>query len=275
MKLAFLDETRIRNNPYTRLNLYCPLQPAHRHSFFEFVLVVNGVCKHSLNGGKREDLPSGTLLLIRPNEYHEIGFSGRDCQYRDFYVTQELMQEICRFFGENFYQELLHREEGYKINLSVNELNTITAKSTHFNNPFTYSKNETHLAQLHRAIIVELLGIFVEQSIPKIPNIPDWLNTLHTRLTHFDYISLSLDEIIQKTGFSHGYVCQMFKEHFHESLISFHNKNKVIYSCNLLGNMKIIDISFLLGWDNPKNYAIQFKRIFGCSPSQYLKRQNS
>ena len=273
MNIPFFDESKIKKNPYTKLNVYCPLQPAHRHSFFEFVLVVHGTCQHSLNGQSRERLPQGTLLLIRPNEYHEIGFAGQDCTYRDYYVTAQDMEHICNSLDENFYQELVARETPYKIMLSVNELNTIIDKSAHFNNPYVFNENKTQLPQLHRAIITQLLGAFIEQTVPKKASIPDWLNTLHTHLTHFDYIFLSLDEIVQKTGYSHGYVCQMFKEYFHESLISIHNKNKVIYSCNLLGNMKIIDISCLLGWENPKNYALQFRKVFNYSPSVYLKMQ--
>ena len=274
MKIGLFNEDEIEKNPYTRLNVFCHSQPPHGHTFFEFALVLNGVCRHSLNGNPSEELPPGTLLLIRPNEYHEIGFSGRDCIYRDYYVTQVEMQKICAGLGDGFYDELMSRAAPCKATLAVNELDSLAHKSAYFNNDaYMYNEKQEQLSRMHRAIIVELLGKFIEQSIPKNIGAPDWLNDLHAHLTYFDYINLSLDEIIKKTGYSHGYVSQMFKKYFNVSLISYHNKNKVIYSCKLLGNMKIIDISSMLGWENPKNYAIEFKKVFGCSPSQYLKAE--
>ena len=273
MKIITMTEQDIHENPYTRLNVFCTSMPVHRHTFFEFVLVTHGACQHSLNDGKEETLPAGTLLLIRPNEFHKIGFTGRDCIYQDLYVTEERMHSICNCLGEDYYEELLTSEAPFKATLSVNELNSLSAKFNHFNNSYAYTEQDNRLSRLHRAIAIEMLGKFIEQTISPHPSAPTWLNSLYTHLTHFDYISLSLDEIIKKTGYSHGYVSQLFKEYFNESLISFHNKNKVIYSCKLLGNMKIIDISSMLGWENPKNYAILFKRVFGCSPAQYIKQQ--
>ena len=275
MQVNTLDEQHIKENPYMRLNLFCNSQPAHRHTFFEFVLVMQGVCKHSLNGGNEKKLPTGTLLLIRPSEYHEISFSGRDTIYQDIFVLKDTMRELCDSLGEKYYDELISCKTPFRTSIPVNELNSLATKFNYFNNPYVYQENDIQLSRLHRTIVAELLGKFIEQMLLVHSNAPEWLNSLYIHLTYFDYILLSIDEIIKQTGYSHGYVSTMFKKYFHESLISVHNRNKVIYSCKLLGNMKIIDIASMLGWDNPKNYAISFKRIFGCSPSDYLKKQSN
>lgn len=267
-----LDETIIRNNPFTRLNIYCPSQPPHRHTFFEFALVIEGTCRHSLNGAPKKELHHGELVLIRPSEYHEIGFSGKDCIYRDYYATVQEMQSICNCIGEGFYEELMARKEPFQATLTVNEFNSIANKSTLFNNTGNSEETIKRLSLLHKTLIAELLSKFIEESITSNVSVPNWLNDLYIHLTYFDYINLSIEEIVAKTGYSHGYVSQMFRKHFNTSLIAYHNKNKVIYSCKLLGNMKIIDISSMLGWENPKNYAIEFGKIFGCSPAQYLKK---
>lgn len=77
---------------------------------------------------------------------------------------------------------------------------------------------------------------------------------------------MSVKEIV---GFSHSYICKMFKKYYNTTLIAYHNKNKVLYSRNLLNTHKIIEIANELGWDNPKNYAKEFKKVFGMSPKQY------
>lgn len=274
--INLLDEDIISPNPFTRLNIYCPDQPAHRHTFFEFVLVLNGNCRHSLNGSAMELLKQGTLLLIRPNEYHKIGFSGKDCIYRDYFCTVNEMKKICSAIGEGFYEELMNRKEPFKTTLTVNGFNSLTDKSAIFNNVnYTNKEPLRNLSQLHKTIIAELLGKFIEEKITGNTSVPDWLNDLYLHLTYFDYINLSVEEIVAKTGYTHGYVSQMFRKYFNTSIISYHNKNKVIYSCKLLGNMKIIDIASMLGWENPKNYAIEFRKVFNCSPTRYIKQMKS
>lgn len=272
--MNILDESIIHSNPFTRLNVYCPSQPPHGHTFFEFALILNGSCKHSLCGAPKQELKQGTLILIRPGEYHEIAFTGKDCIYRDYYVTVDEMKNICASVGSTFYDELMERTEPYVATLSVDEFNCISHKSSFFNqvNPSDVDQVR-RLSHLHKTIITQLLGIFVTENIQHNDSAPDWLNDLYLHLTYFDYIYLSIDEIIAKTGYSHGYVSQMFKKHFDTSLIAYHNKNKVTYSCKLLGNMKIIDIATALGWENPKNYSIAFYKIFGCSPTKYLKNK--
>ena len=89
------------------------------------------------------------------------------------------------------------------------------------------------------------------------------------RLTYYDYVELTITEIVQKTGFSQGYISNLFKKYYGETIISYHNKMKVLYSVNMLGKMKIIEIANSLGWENPKNYSIEFKRVYGVSPKAY------
>lgn len=48
-------------------------------------------------------------------------------------------------------------------------------------------------------------------------------------------------------------------------------QSKIIFSSNLLGQEKIIDIALAFGWENPKNYTIAFKKFFGITPQKYRK----
>ena len=48
-------------------------------------------------------------------------------------------------------------------------------------------------------------------------------------------------------------------------------QSKIIFSSNLLGQEKIIDIALAFGWENPKNYTIAFKKVFGITPQEYRK----
>jgi hypothetical protein len=53
------------------------------------------------------------------------------------------------------------------------------------------------------------------------------------------------------------------------------NKSKIILSANLLGKEKIIDIAMSFGWENPNNYTIAFKKVFGITPQKYIAATKS
>lgn len=272
--MNLLDESTIELNPYTRLNIFCFAQAEHSHTFFEFALITEGHCYHTLNGGNREILERGTLILLRPCDYHSIDFVNRDCQYRDFYVTTKKMQKICNIFGADFYNELMQEIKPLKFNLSVGEFSTIENRAYQIAHADYNKLGSNELPeQIHTSLIIELLTKYIEKNINKSSLIPEWLNNLYLRLTYFDYINLSIDEIVKKTGFSHGYICQMFKKHFATSLIAYHNRHKILYSCRYLSKLKIIDVASLFGWENPKNYSIEFKKVFNISPREYINTQ--
>lgn len=116
----------------------------------------------------------------------------------------------------------MNRKEPFKTTLTVNGFNSITDKSAIFNNVnYTNKEPLRNLSQLHKTIIAELLSKFIEEKITGNTSVPDWLNDLYLHLTYFDYINLSVEEIVAKTGYTHGYVSQMFRKYFSTSIISY------------------------------------------------------
>ena len=88
-------------------------------------------------------------------------------------------------------------------------------------------------------------------------------------MTYYNYVTLSADDIIKKTGFSSGYISSMFKKYYNITFNQYNIKTKLMYSVSLLGKMKIIEIAQKLGWENPKNYSIEFQKLYGISPKKY------
>ena len=56
-----------------------------------------------------------------------------------------------------------------------------------------------------------------------------------------------------------------------KTLLSYNNAIKLRESTNLLKTHTVMQTASILGWDNPKNYNIAFKKVFGITPSQYKK----
>jgi len=85
---------------------------------------------------------------------------------------------------------------------------------------------------------------------------------------------ITLDEVAEHIGFSKGYFCRYFKKHFRTSFFTYLNQERVANAKFLLKhtNLKIIDIAVTTGFDDANYFSIVFKRVAGCTPSEYRFR---
>jgi AraC-like DNA-binding protein len=248
----------------------------HSHTFFEFTIILDGSCNSIINNGKKTILHKGDMIFLRPGDIHMLNPITKNYRHRDFYVTEDKMKHICDIFSDTFYEELLSPEVNLQYILDINEYTLLNQKSFVFDTPYlSDSKTEEKLDQLHTSIIIQLLGVIINRSLPTNTNVPEWLSSLFLHLSSFHYVNNSINDIIATTGYSHSYICQKFKSTYGTTLLDCLNKSKIILSTNLLGKEKIIDIAMSLGWDNPKNYTIAFKKVFGITPQKYIAATKS
>jgi AraC-like DNA-binding protein len=248
----------------------------HSHTFFEFTLILDGTCNSIINNGNKNILHKGDMIFLRPGDIHMINPISKNYRHRDFYVPVDKMKHICSIFSKTFYQELFSEDLNLQYILDINEYTLLDQKSSIFDIAYPHdSKAEEKLDQLHISIIIQLLGIMINRTLPTNNNVPEWLSSLFLHLSSFHYVNHSIDEIIATTGYSHSYVCQKFKKTYGTTLMECLNKSKIILSANLLGKEKIIDIAMSFGWENPNNYTIAFKKVFGITPQKYIAATKS
>ena len=152
--------------------------------------------------------------------------------------------------------------------LSETQISSLEEKALLFNpNLYVFSPETTEV--LHSSIIVELLGLILQTKYEKKKILPEWINVLIQRIDNGEFILNSIDEIVKTTRYAHGYVCRQFKKHVGQTLLSYNNNAKVRYSISLLRTNTVLQTASLLGWDNPKNYNVAFKKIYGDSPKSF------
>lgn len=265
-----MTERDLEPNSYTRLNIYSGCMPAHRHTFFEFLLVEDGVCLHSINGGPEIKADKRSAFLIRPTDYHHVAFASKETMWRDFYVKADDFKRLCGGLEEGLFDKLMSTSPYLNCSFSFDEFNSLNKKVSIINQILINgAPYPPELQVIYKSIIIDILVKFSEKDLMLKNDAPDWLNQLYLRMTYFNYVNLTIDEIVAKTNFSYGYITRMFKKYYGPTLVEYHNKTKIMYSVNLFGKMKIIDISAALGWENPKNYTTQFKKVYGMPPKKY------
>lgn len=274
--MLIYDINEIKSTPYSKLSVFSYSAIMHSHRFFEFTIILDGSCNSIINNGKKIILHKGDMIFLRPGDIHMLNPITKNYKHRDFYVTVDKMKHICGIFSKTFFHELLSPELNLQYILDINEYTLLDQKSSVFDISYLPdSIAEEKLDQLHTSIISQLLGVVINRALPMNNNVPEWLSSLFLHLSSFHYVNHSIDEIIATTGYSHSYVCQKFKSTYGTTLIDCLNKSKIILSANMLGKEKIIDIAMSLGWENPKNYTLAFKKVFGITPQKYIAATKS
>ena len=74
----------------------------HDHDYFELFLTLDGVVHHLVNG-QLQQLPVGTLMLIRPQDLHDyIREEGAEFDFVNLSFLPELFDQIAAFTGDGF-----------------------------------------------------------------------------------------------------------------------------------------------------------------------------
>ena len=261
-------EAEILNLPYTNY-VQIPYDELHNHTFWEIFLILTGQCTHTVNGVST-DLTAGTVCFLRPIKdkhffTHKHGDEGY--RHRDIYVTDSDMQKWCNMISPSLYDELL--EPSFPITFPVST-STLRYIEEMLNSPNFQSANFSQsMKTIHFSVSIDLLTAHQLTKIP--PACPAWLNDFVGELKKPENFLFSIEELTAKLPYSHGYACREFKKYFNQTIIEFFNEQKINQASFLLmnTNLKILNISNIVGYSSPKNFINQFTKRFSISPSAW------
>jgi len=249
----------------------------HSHLFWEITLTLKGEYVNHFDNGNIL-LKSYNLTIIRPTDVHYVKLKGTPAIYRDIYVSDEKMHNIADVIHEGLYDELLHSPSPSTCVIDkthMDSIETTAAKITYLRS--LIFKND--ITALHNCLITQALSAYAETKYYPRKQTPEWILDMLSNLnmevsSKLDSPFSSLSELIDKTGYSHGYICRKFKEYFGCTLIQYINQQKMAYSTTLLlnTNLSVSDIAQTLGYSNQSNYINSFKKEYGVSPLNWRKK---
>lgn len=90
-------------------------------------------------------------------------------------------------------------------------------------------------------------------------------------LEHYDSVE-SMDDVAERLGITKTYLSKVFKEDLDVNFVMFLRRIRVSKAKELmlLGTHSIMEISRLVGYEDPKYFTRVFKRVTGETPTQYI-----
>lgn len=245
----------------------------HWHASVEIIRILKGQLFITLNN-KSFTAKCGDVVFVNPETIH--GASPYECEYECLVFPLNFFKSgnrTCDRFLEDLADKnskLDFMPSGNKLLLCVNELfETVKAR-------------ENGYQFITIGLVYRLIGLFVktnqysyetkgltdknDQKVLKLKR------TLAFIRENFDK-EISLDEIALPSGFSTKYFCSFFKDMTGKSAIEYLNSYRVERACRkLLGSdQTITQIAYGSGFNDLSYFIKTFKKIKGCSPSDYRK----
>lgn len=266
-----LTEKNIINSPYTFLAQH-PLTKTHNHTFWEIFIFLGDKLSHTINDTTSVAL-LGDVFFLRPNkDFHCFNLEPKKRKrnsfhrHRDIYVDDADMKKWCALLSPTLYDELTAAKNPLKLNISLSTINHIEDLLISHN---SNQHQNVVLKNSHLSAVITLLTLLNNSQTPPMPT--QWLNTFIDTLSNPENFSVSIEQLIASIPYSHCHICREFKKHTGQTVINYFISKKVNYASYLLANtnMRISDISNLIGYTSPKNFISQFTKTFKMPPSKW------
>lgn len=266
-----LDE--IVRNPYISSS-FTPPRHQHSHDFFEISFCVRG---HSVNivNDTPISFQNGTCVILRPSDVHAVTeYDSTVYEHIDLYVTKENFSKLCECFHPNLLNALL-KEKGPLFFSFSGEMFSFLFNQSLLLKDMIANKND-YFETLYFSMVSTILSEWVRHTAYIQVFKPDWLTNLLPKFNNINFLQKNITQIARETGFSLPYFSSQFKKYMGVSAMDYLTKKRVYLSKDLLTNdphLRILDISGMLGFENPSTFSKHFLQEFKITPKEYRKQK--
>ena len=246
----------------------------HTHTFYEIFIITHGEVTHYFNDIPKR-LQTGDVVLMKANntDYHYFKKATPVYEHWDLYINTYTFKYLCDMISPSFYSTL-QTFDGLLITHAPSPIfeTVVQLLKELFIIQDTHSSNLIN--SLHIPCASLLLGLFAKQyHTPQNTSLLEF-NTFLAKMNSVKYICGPIDDIVKLSGYSHSYLCKIFKEQTGKTLKHYHNQLKINYAMELLKNKKltILQISSTLGYNSLSHFIKLFKSYTALTPSEYRRQ---
>lgn len=227
----------------------------HTHETWELIYCTSGQGAFRFDDGRVIPYHAGDMVAIPPKDLHanssEVGFTNIHLN-----LTEPTFANHAAFKIQDENSSLLRAFGEAKV---------------YYNSD--YSKKELVLTALGELICSYVTAFRSNVEFPEMVE-----RIRFAILQNYTNPDFELDEYIRTLPFHYDYLRKLFKKELGisplEYITSLRMKNaERLLSAVLTGGYAIAEIARMCGYDNPLYFSRVFRKYYGCSPTQFLRRQ--
>lgn len=245
----------------------------HTHEYYEFFFIKDGSALHSINGNL-QILPSNSISMIRPSDYHCYKKTGNDpFSMYNVMITEKIIHLMISQLGDNsITQNLLHGNLPPVSQLTKEEAEVLI-RNINYLMGLSPDKEEAKTIN-HLILSFFLYKLLLPDSSNHISQLPEWLRQLTTAMMEKENFTEGLPALLRISDKSHEFICRSFQKFLHCSPSEYINQLRIKHSEFLLLNTtdSIMNIAMACGFNSISHFNHMFKKAFFCSPTEYREK---
>ncbi len=268
-KLYFMQEDKPCKISFLHQMSVGETYPIHTHDFYEIFYVVKGRAMHFVNG-VAECLLTGTAQLLRPTDYHEYSFINRyDMELISIGIEVEVMEEIFRYL-EISSEKVCEGELPLKVTYAARKAEDVLNRLMILQKIEVSDKRRVYA----KTLIVQLLLDMLDSNEGNI-RLPHWMENLIGEMAKRENFCTGLSRMLELSHVSQNHLNREMKKYLGLTPTEFINSKRIDYASQLLLENKysITEISGLCGFEATSNFYENFRKIYNCSPKEFMKKQ--
>ena len=249
----------------------------HWHDETEIIYVIKGCIKLTINNQIFLGNP-GDIFIVNSGELHEIYGDKSPVEYIAFVFDFNMLSFSKEDFAEeNFIKPVLTEKVIFKNKI---ESNKKLFKQLEYINEINKTKpvcytlsTKAILIQFFAELMEENPTILIENTSPN--NEKNQLLKEIIRYIDKKYSEeITLKEIAGHFNMSYKYFCRFFKKNFNKTFIEYLNEVRIENAIHLFtkNNLTVTEIAISCGFSNMSYFTRTFKKIIGCTPSQFKNK---
>ncbi len=235
----------------------------HEHDYYEFTLILNGLCSQNING-KRVELSRGDFVFIPIGSHHQT--------YYDYGVTRILNMGIGKCYFEEHYLHMLPPcfVASQRYSVSADFLNYIES---------TLATLNTHPGEFDE--FNKLLTFYIVNRLYHYDNsqdesqFPGWLTRLIRQMHNKSlFAENALENMVRLSGKTQSYLTRATNRYYKKTPGQLINEIRINYAKQQLEttNFSVTDIAFDAGFSSPGMFINNFKKLTSVTPGHYRRR---
>lgn len=276
----------------TEQNEISMVSQIHSHEYLQILYVNKGEITNEIDNNT-EKLKAGELIILPPfikhrNQYF-IGSDVFTISFTASFVDSSFTSPFQLFDKQNFalnylqpFLDFQKRPQDIKtVTFEIDQTHHVKAliKGLHD----SYLKlNSTSKLKIHSQLLTLLT--MINSSVDSAPSKSQAVTQQQAQnqvQSVIDYISqnssrdLHIDELIEKTSISPAYFRRIFKDITGKSVVKYLTELRIYNAIQLIKSQKynLTEISDRTGFNDKQNFYRSFKKIMGCSPSDFIKSE--
>ena len=235
----------------------------HAHELgYEFIFVISGSIKQRLNG---EDtiISAGNLCLLRPTDKHSLKKETDDASYIALGMPRDKISHLLDWMPKSVEENMLKNYVSFKLSQAkaleiIRLTNSIIVSSN--------DRSDQLIMVLIMTFFSELVLYYNDIGFDKNhhPGVLQFIQLTESA----DNLSLPMEQLIEKTGYSYPHLNRLFLEDMGISVGKYLQSKKINYAKFLLSksDKPLWFISESLGFSNYSHFSAFFKNNTGISP---------